>query len=184
MEVKGGRDMSAGVRGTNGFALVVQQVRSGTGSMAREAPGMLAFLAGLDDAAVLSECKAQAAAVAFYLASRKDPLVEEYNAALLVKARAEHRLGEVLAATVNHAGSRGVGDAVPRPLPEEISRKQSSRAQQLARVPWAEIAGHIEAATAANERGTPGRFAQQWLREQTRRERAAERSRAPAVIAG
>src|SRR5262245_21778756 len=124
---------------TNGFALVVQQVRSGTGSMAREAQGMLSFLAGLDDAAVLAECKAQAAAVAAYLAARKDPLVAEYNAALLVKARAEHRLGEVLAATVNHAGSRGVGNAVLSTLPGEISPMQSCRAQQLARVPWGEI---------------------------------------------
>lgn len=78
----------------------------------------------------------------------------------------EHRLGEVLAATVNHAGSRGRlrGDTVSpleATLPPEITKKQSSRAQQLAAIPWRDIA-HInqssqnDAATTPEEDAPPG----------------------------
>jgi hypothetical protein len=37
-------------------------------------------------------------------------------------------------------------------VPEEITRKQSSRAQQLAVLPWQEIEAKLDAATADNER--------------------------------
>jgi hypothetical protein len=53
-------------------------------------------------------------------------------------------LHEVLAATVNHKGSQGQlrGDTMSpqeTTLPEEITKKQSSRAQALAELPWEEI---------------------------------------------
>jgi hypothetical protein len=67
------------------------------------------------------ECRDQATAVAAYLAQKKDVFVKEYNAAIKSKARVEHLLGEVLAETVNHKGSRGVGDTVSHTLPEELS---------------------------------------------------------------
>ncbi len=54
------------------------------------------------------------------------------------KARMEHRLEELLAATVNHNGSRGQlkGNTVlpqEKTAPPGVSKMQSSRAQQLAR---------------------------------------------------
>jgi hypothetical protein len=90
-----------------------------------------------DDPAALKECQAQASAIAEYLAQRPDKNVEEYNAAVKVKARAEHRLGEVLDATVRHGGhnKKQSNTALPcsaNGLPEEITKMQSSRAQQLA----------------------------------------------------
>jgi hypothetical protein len=80
--------------------------------------------------------------------TRKDESVAEYNAALKVKAKVEHRLGEVLAETVNHKGSRGQlkGDTMSpqgKTLPNGIDKKVSSRAQQLARVPWKMIVNAI-----------------------------------------
>jgi hypothetical protein len=54
------------------------------------------------------------------------------NDALMVRARTEHRLGEVLAETVKARGRNSSGNSV---LPEGISKIQSSRAQQLARIP-------------------------------------------------
>jgi hypothetical protein len=83
----------------------------------------------------------------------------DHNAAVKIKARVEHRLGGVLAATVNHAGSRGVGDIVSRTLPEEITRKQSSRAQQLSRIPWQTIEEAVEEKTAKNEKASLARIA-------------------------
>jgi hypothetical protein len=58
-----------------------------------------------------------------YLAQRQDQSVAEYNAAVKIKLRVKHRLGEVLAETV----STNRCDTASH-LPEEISRKQSSRA--------------------------------------------------------
>jgi N6-adenosine-specific RNA methylase IME4 len=155
------------------FALVVERVKAGAGSLACEAPRMLAFVSGLTDPEVLRECKAQAAAIEEYLAQRRDASVEEYNAAVKVKARVAHRLGEVLAVTVNHRGSRGVGDTVSPTLPKEITRKQSSRAQQLARVPWEEIEAGIDEATEKNERAKLSRITTPLLQEQKREELAA-----------
>jgi hypothetical protein len=79
----------------------------------------------------------------------------EHNAARTVKLKVEHRLGEVLAATVRHEGSRGVGDTVSHTLPKEITRKQSSRAQRLARVPWTEVQRRIDRETVRHEGGRP-----------------------------
>jgi hypothetical protein len=53
------------------------------------------------------------------------------NAAIAIKSRAEHRLGEVLALTVR-AGKPNCN--TPLQLPAEIDRMQSSRAQTLARM--------------------------------------------------
>jgi SAM-dependent methyltransferase len=159
------------------FPLVVERVKTGALSIAEEAPAMIAFLGTLDDPAALKECKAQSAAITEYLAHRKDMGVAEYNAAQKVKARVEHRLGEVLAETVNHNGSRGQlkGDTVSpqeKTAPEEITRKQSSRAQQVARVPWEEIEERIDAATEGNERVSPGRIVRDILEERARAESA------------
>jgi hypothetical protein len=71
--------------------------------------------------------------------------------------KVEHRLGEVLAATVRHGGhNKKQGDTVSPcsggDLPEQITKKQSSRAQRLAQVPFEEIAGRIDAKTAESKR--------------------------------
>jgi N6-adenosine-specific RNA methylase IME4 len=162
------------------FALIVQQVKEGKNSIAAEAPGMLAFVSQQEEPAVLRECKAQATAVATYLAQRKDGSVEEYNAAVKVRERVEHRLGEVLAETVNHNGSRGVGDTVSPTLPDcladtEANRKKiSSRAQQLATLPWEEIEKRIDEATERNERVKVSRIVKALKREKAVAQIAAE----------
>lgn len=151
------------------FALIVERVKSGAGSLHREVPKMLAFVARLQDVAALNECKAQAAAVAAYLAQRKDGSVEEYNAALKVKVRIESRLGEVLAATVLTRGQHGSGvNGSTKSLPKEITAKQSSRAQQLARIPWTEIEVRIDACTERNERARLARIIKELMQEQQR----------------
>jgi hypothetical protein len=82
------------------------------------------------------------------------------NAAVKVKALVEHRLGEVLAETVKHEGGRPEKncDTVSQLIPEEITRKQSSRAQQLAKIPWEDIERGIEVRTQANERASQSRI--------------------------
>ena len=104
------------------FAGMLEKVKAGSGSIAKEAPRMISFVAQLDDTPTLKECKAQVAAITEYLAHRRDSNVEEYNAAMKVKARVEHRLGELLAKTVNHKGGRpkqGHNDSIiPRDLSE------------------------------------------------------------------
>jgi hypothetical protein len=89
--------------------------------------------------------RAQSAVVHEYVARRKDMTAVDYNAALTILARAEHRLGEVLTVTLNHKGLPGPGrghktadmvSVVSGQIPKEITQKQSSRAQQLARFAW------------------------------------------------
>ena len=74
-------------------------------------------------------------------------------------ARVEHRLGEVLAVTVNHKGGRPPknGNTV-LPLPDGIESMQSSRTERLAALPWQKIAEKIDAASAflACPPGRPG----------------------------
>lgn len=137
--------------------MTVEKVKAGAVSIISEVPAMMAFVAGLADTQMLTECKAQAAAVAEYLAQRKDRSVEEYNAAIKVRLKAEHRLGEVLRETVKHGGhNKKQGDVVSPclddSLPEEITRKQSSRAQQLAALPWEKLEAVIDEATEQNSR--------------------------------
>jgi len=66
-----------------------------------------------------------------YLATQEN--LDDYYAALRLQARVRHRLGEVLAMTVNHKGGRAAG-LTNSVLPKEIYPMQSSRSQQLARV--------------------------------------------------
>jgi N6-adenosine-specific RNA methylase IME4 len=147
----------AEVTNQTGLSLPLADVEAGRLSVAREAPRMLAFVAGLTEVSVLTEAKAQAAAVEAYLAQRRDQTVEEYNATIKIKARIEHRLGEVLAVTVKHGGHNKKQDNTvlscsAGELPEEITPMQSSRAQQFARVPWTQIEAGIDQATRRNER--------------------------------
>lgn len=132
---------------TADFCTSLELVKAGRSTLVAEVPQMLAFIGTLDDPAALVECQAQASAVAEYLARRKDATDAEFNAALKVKLRVEHRLGEVLKQTV--IDTREGGDNTSHPLPPEITRKQSSCAQQLAASPWSDIEKAIDA--------TPGR---------------------------
>lgn len=125
---------------TANLAVVLEQVKSG-GAITEQVPGMLAFVDQQKEAAVLQECKAQASAIVEYLAQRRDVSIEEHNAAVKIKLKVEHRLGEVLRETVQ---PRGAGNCV---LPDEISKMQSSRAQQVASIPWNAIEEKIDAAT-------------------------------------
>jgi site-specific DNA-methyltransferase (adenine-specific) len=135
----------------NGFALTVRRVRAGELSVTQEAAAMIAFVATVQDPGTLRECQAQAAAVMAYLRLRQDASIEEFNAGVKVRARVEHRLGEVLAVRVNHTGGgdrRSENGVTTRytDLPEEITRMQSSRAQRIAGIPWPEIESRIDAA--------------------------------------
>jgi len=160
------------------FAVIVRKVESGALSILRALPRMMAAIAEYDDAKDLREVKAQAAAVAAYLAQKNDMPVAEYNAAMKLKARAEHRLGEVLAVTVNHKGggdrrSPYHGDTVNRDNPPEITRMQSSRAQQLARVAWEAIEEAIDILTKADTRAAPSRVIKELLQERQREDNKA-----------
>ncbi len=143
--------------------------------LAKECGKMVAFVAGLKDAAALKECKAQAAAVLEYLLQKKDGSVEEHNAAVKIKAKVEHRLGEVLALTVKRGGDRKSKghDVTLNGVPEQVTRKQSSRTQALARVPWKEIERAIDAKTEANEKASQSRVVKELLQEQQRADNKA-----------
>ncbi len=130
------------------FPVIVKKVKAGTMCVAKEAPGMMAFVAELSEPEALKECKAQAAAIMAYLTNRKDCTVEEYNAGVKVKMRVEHRLGEVLAETVITRGYHSPGHSGATPsLPEGIEPMQSSRAQRLAELPWESLEEKIDQAT-------------------------------------
>lgn len=133
------------------FSAIVECVTSGQTSVASQAAQMVAFVAELGDPVALAECKAQAAAVAAYLARQKIHTVEEHNALLKVLAKVEHRLGEVLAETVKHGGHNfkqpdTMSGCLKGNLPKNITYKQSSRAQQLAVIAWDAIEAKIDAA--------------------------------------
>lgn len=153
------------------FQAVIKKVKDGRLSLASECRAMVAFIESISDTTVLKECKAQAAAVLEYLAQRKDDMVEDHNAAVKIKARVEHRLGEVLAATVNHKGGRPknsdiVSEFPNGRIPKEIPARQSSRAQKLARISWEKIEDAIDAKTAANERVSQSRVVNELLKAQ------------------
>jgi hypothetical protein len=85
---------------------------------------------------------------------------EEHNAALKVKVRVEHRLGEVLAATVGRGRPEKNGQTdrfIPEVLGETKDQRQntSKRTQALAALPWGEIEAAIDARTAATSSGVP-----------------------------
>jgi 16S rRNA G966 N2-methylase RsmD len=131
------------------FSLIAQRVKEGA-SIAANAPGIIAFVAEQTDDKVLKEFKAQAKAVMEYLAvHRKDVSVVEHNAAAKIYAKADCRLGEVLAATVRPRGRNSSDNGM---LPEEITPMQSSRAQWRAKVEWERVEAEIDAATARNEK--------------------------------
>src|SRR5262245_46858486 len=95
----------------NGLA-VVEEVKEGRSLLAPLTANLLAELEQAQDPDTLQERKALYAALAVYLEQQHRGPVEEVNAAMKLRVRAEHRLGEILAVTVNHAGSRGVGNSV------------------------------------------------------------------------
>lgn len=148
----------------------LEKIKAGSGSLLSEVPRMLAVVA--------KQSRAQASAIAEYLAQRRDQSVEEYNAAIKVKARVEHRLGEVLAVTVNHKGgghNKKHGDTVSPcsdGIPEGVDKKQSSRAQQFAEIPWPEIERRIDKSTEAKEKASIGKIAREFKRERQLQERA------------
>jgi hypothetical protein len=72
----------------------------------------------------------------------------EHNALLKVRAFVKHRLGEVLAETVK-AGNPKLNCDTASQLPDKITRKQSSRAQQLARVAWGRCTERVQGQTIA-----------------------------------
>ena len=143
------------------FAVIVEQVKTAEVSLLSQSKHMLSLVEKLDDASALKECKAQAAAIQEYLAHRRDKTVEEYNAAVKIAARVEHRLGQVLDKTVTAKGGRPKKTCttpvqVSNGIPEQISRNQSSRAQQMAAVPWKKIEEQIDAKTQDNKRAAVG----------------------------
>ncbi len=92
----------------------------------------------------------------------RSAMTELPTAAVSVKGRVRHRLGEVLAETVNHKGGRPTknGNIVLPFLPDGINKMESSRTQQLAMIPWEEIEQRIATATEENRKaGNPPSFA-------------------------
>ena len=169
--------------GDSSFGQLVEPVTAGALSVRDQAPAMLAYVGSQTDAGVLRECKAQAAAVVEYLARRREESVEDHNAALKIRMRVEHRLGEVLAETVRHQGGRpeGNGDAVsPFQLPDEVTRKQSSRAQQLASLPWEELEAAVDAQTEKGARASQVRTVE-IVREKQREQSPSAEVSAPGV---
>jgi N6-adenosine-specific RNA methylase IME4 len=126
-----------------------------------ESRGLLAlaegkrWLAHARDVLLVKEFRDRAAALERYLRQRDDADTAARDAAEL-RLRAERRLGELLAETVNHNGTRADLDNLrgstvePRAstLPDGIDKKQSHRYQQAAKVPEAEFERHVERARA------------------------------------
>jgi hypothetical protein len=79
------------------------------------------------------EIRDQAQAVALYLRQHDDSTAAALDAQEL-KLWAERRVGEILAAEVDHAGSRGVGRAARPTLPPGVSKDHSSQWQRVAAV--------------------------------------------------
>jgi aryl-alcohol dehydrogenase-like predicted oxidoreductase len=116
-------------------------------------------LAGAAEAVQAGQAKALLAE-APDLAQQVEACTTSLNAALKVKARVEHRLGEQLAKTVKRGGdrkSKGQADSlIPQELGDTSDKRQntSKRAQKLARVPW------------RDQERTPAAWALAFLREQ------------------
>jgi N6-adenosine-specific RNA methylase IME4 len=87
----------------------------------------------------------QAQAVRHFLKQR-DYSFEAQQDAAEIKLRAERRLGQILAETVNHNGSRGVGRTVKPTLPVGVTKTQSHRWQRLASLPEGAFEGYVGAA--------------------------------------
>lgn len=154
---------------TEDFSVVVRAVKRGDMSIVERAADMIAFVTQQDEAEVLKECKAQAAAIIAYLRQRKDLSVAEHNAALKVRVRVEHRLGEILAETVKHGGHNAKqGNSMLPCLPGGIGRMQSSRAQRVAAVPWEVIESRIESATEENAKTSQAKILREYWQEQIR----------------
>ena len=101
------------------------------------------FLAHARDTLQVLDLRNKAAAVEHYLKQRDDSTSAAIDAAEL-RLRAERRLGELLAETVDHAGGRPKKNAdtvsvFSGTIPDSISQKQSSRYQQAAKVPESEF---------------------------------------------
>src|SRR5262252_5707668 len=160
------------------LALILQKVKAGQCQLSKESGKMIAFLDQLSDVAALEECKAQAAAIAEYVARKKDLSVDEHNAAVTIAMKVAHRLGEVLTATVRPRGRTSSGNGA---LPEPITKMQSSRTQQLARMSWQTIQNRIEDRTAKNERVSQARIVREFHDEETAKERKRLEKEALAV---
>jgi hypothetical protein len=87
-----------------------------------------------------------------YITQRDDAVQAALNAAE-IRLRAERRLGELLAESVNHEGSRGVGISVLPTLPEGIDKLQSSRYQRAATVPAEQFEALISEARSQEDVG-------------------------------
>lgn len=163
----------------NNFSLIVEKVKSHSSAIIRESRSMIAFIEKQTDPSVLSQCKAQAAAIAAYLAHRKDGSVEEYNTAIKIKLRVEHRLGEVLKVTVNHVGNKGSfggNKVLPPTLPDEITKMQSSRAQRLADLLWSKVEETIDGLTGKNKKASAS-WVVKSLQQEAEKEKVADLAR-------
>jgi 16S rRNA G966 N2-methylase RsmD len=148
------------------FALACERIKSGAPAT-KYVSTSLAFIDEQNDNKVLSECKAQAKALVEYLAehTETDVSVEEYNAAITILAKTEHRLGKVLAETVRPRAGAGrpkkidstVESISNGQIPAELGSRSkrlhiSSRLKWKAKVEWERIIEEIELTTGRNER--------------------------------
>lgn len=106
------------------------------------------FLAQARDTLQVLDLRNKAAAVEHYLRQRDDSGAAAIDAAEL-RLRAERRLGELLAETVDHGGDRRSKSrdvTLIGKLPEDITKMQSHRYQQAAKVPEAKFENLVESA--------------------------------------
>jgi N6-adenosine-specific RNA methylase IME4 len=128
------------------FFSMVRYVRSGA-ALVRQCADLMYAIGSLAHVPDLIECKRRAAALASYVSQRPNVWAEEHNAALKIRLRIEHRLGEVLAETIR---PRGRNSSSSGQLPEEITRTESSRLQRLAELAWDSIEAMIDRDTSNN----------------------------------
>lgn len=143
------------------FALMRREVEQGQIALAQRIEAVIAFVDGQDDAVTLKGLQDEGDAIALFLSRQAS--VSDHNAAVLVSAKIRHRLGQVLAATVNHSGGRPAKHnqadcVIPAALGDTPAKRQnvSTRSQQLAQIPWEKIAAAIEAKTEAEQRASLG----------------------------
>jgi hypothetical protein len=99
-----------------------------------------------------------------------------------IRLRAERKAGQLLAATVNHNGSRGVGSRVEPTIPEGISKKQSHLWQQAAALPEGEFERVIAEGREVGELSTSAVVCA--AKAHARRERAARAPLSPLPLGG
>jgi hypothetical protein len=129
-------------------ALIINPEASAQFSLLETARQQLAQARDMD---TVLNIRDQAAAIAHYMKVHAEGMHAQ-NAAAELKLRAERRLGELLADTVVPRGNHAQGvNGSSSSLPESVSKGQSHRWQQLARIPAATFEQHVSTTLASDK---------------------------------